>query len=173
MLTNENKNSSEIYSLIGKMLREHNSEEYFNRIVKLLEQPEVMNKNNYAIDYLFRKAGLGVMFDVSTNSFLSAFMHLRTGMVRSGVISPYRCELPCEIFVDDNRFEVQRKIGLEPESTTQVPGPSPDAPRDLCDVYKFDGMQLRFLFDGAQGELVSVSCRRQLEPKNTSPFVSI
>lgn len=159
----ENNNYPNIYSLIVKLLQEPNGDEIFNLIIKQLEQPEIVNKNDYVVDYLFRKAGLGLMFNVSTNTFFSAFIHLRTGMVRSGVISAYRGQLPNEITVDDNRFDVQRKLGDALESSTEVPGASPVAPRDLCDAYKLDGVQLRFLFDGAQGTLVSVSCWRQVE----------
>lgn len=128
---------------------------------ELEDEAVPISKNEHMSSFLLRKSGLQFLFDERDRYYAQVFIHFGSAMAESGTVTRYDGDLPYGIRFGDTRNDVKDKLGLKPIRSTLSPGRTSKDPKDKCDSYDMDPLEVTFIFKGATGRLSSISIWHQ------------
>jgi len=157
-----------VFELLGK--REDSNE--YQKFVHIMGKPCHNSAAGPYRVFSFHKLGLLIDYDTRLEGFSSITFQFDTASVRLGTVTPYRGGLPFDIKRTDDVYEVERKVGVKPESAGWVKGcqsPSCDAKSRASDYwqhYDVPPYRLTAIFDSPHDGLGMLVISGFLKRKN-------
>lgn len=152
-------NPSYLYDSLINLLGKSSEDARFLELLERVGPPTIQEEIGILRRLAFYRHGFIVQFALKHNLFCGLGFHFWTRGVRDCVIEPYRGDLLNEVRSTDGRFEVRRKLGLNPVVLGE---PKPDG--QVCmsnceqielvrELYELPPQSLTFHFDSKNDKL--------------------
>jgi hypothetical protein len=154
-----NEQDKNLCELVMELIGKRDDSPEFQNFLRVVGEPSTVDKVGSMKSYSFYQLGLDFDYETVRQSFDSITFELDTAGIRSGEIQPYTHDLPVGIKLTDSCAEVERKLGVKPESSYWVEGcqsshcDAKSRASDYWQHYQVPPYYFTFIFDSPEGGL--------------------